>query len=63
MKFRIVIGALFFSLFMNMGAAWAHSLASFQNTLARDEPSYTAIDLQTPEFELTDIDGNIINNE
>ncbi len=63
MKFRIVTGALFFSLFMNMGAPWAHSLESFQNTLARDEPSYTAIDLKTPRFELADKDGNIINNE
>jgi len=63
MKFRIVTVALFFSLFMNMGAAWAHSLASFQNTLAKDEPGYTAIDLKTPEFELVDMDGNIVNNE
>jgi len=63
MKFRIVTVALFFLFFINMGAAWAHSLASFQNKLAEDEPGYTAIDLETPGFELVDMDGNIVNNE
>ncbi|MCF6326353.1 MAG: hypothetical protein L3J21_03560 [Devosiaceae bacterium] len=63
MKFTAAIGALFFLSLTNMGGAWAHSLASFQNKLAEDEPGYTAIDLETPGFLLADMDGNIVDNE
>lgn len=63
MKTVRAIGIILLLLITYAGGAFAHSLASFQEKLARDEQYFEAMDQLAPKFELMDRDGNFVGNE
>ena len=62
MKYGVAIWVALVLVLSGTGGVLAHSLASFQETLGRDEPFYKPIDLKTPGFELVDENGAVVGN-